>query len=113
MARNNIIPVYLITGFLESGKTTFINETLADEGFNKGEKTPQGMPIPQLTPVADKARFKEFSLMGIKPCVYYRMNTNIEDYRLALEYGAVGFTFDHPDIGGKILDELGARKLKK
>ena len=39
MARNNIIPVYLITGFLESGKTTFINETLADEGFNKGEKT--------------------------------------------------------------------------
>ncbi len=27
------IPVYLFTGFLESGKTKFINETLADENF--------------------------------------------------------------------------------
>ena len=81
--------------------------------FNKGEKTPQGMPIPQLTPVADKARFTEFALMGITPCVYYRMNTNIEDYKLAYENGAIGFTFDHPDIGGEILDKIGARKLKK
>ena len=41
------------------------------------------------------------------------MNTDIEVYRQALEYGALGFTFDHPDIGGQILDQLGARKLKK
>ena len=33
------IPVYLFTGFLESGKTTFIQETLADKRFNKGERT--------------------------------------------------------------------------
>lgn len=33
------IPVYLFTGFLESGKTTFIQGTLEDERFNKGEKT--------------------------------------------------------------------------
>lgn len=33
------IPVYLFTGFLESGKTKFIQETLQDERFNKGEKT--------------------------------------------------------------------------
>ncbi len=32
------IPVYLFTGFLEAGKTRFIQETLEDEGFNKGEK---------------------------------------------------------------------------
>ncbi len=32
------IPVYLFTGFLEAGKTKFIQETLEDEGFNKGEK---------------------------------------------------------------------------
>ena len=32
--------VYLFTGFLESGKTTLIQETLADPGFNDGnEKT--------------------------------------------------------------------------
>ena len=27
------IPVYLITGFLDSGKTTFVQQTLADAGF--------------------------------------------------------------------------------
>ena len=37
MARE--IPVYLFTGFLESGKTTFIQGTLEDERFNSGEKT--------------------------------------------------------------------------
>lgn len=35
----NDIPVYLFTGFLESGKTKFIQETLCDARFNKGEKT--------------------------------------------------------------------------
>ena len=33
------IPVYLFTGFLEAGKTRFIQETLEDERFNTGEKT--------------------------------------------------------------------------
>ena len=33
------IPVYLFTGFLESGKTKTIQETLEDEGFNTGERT--------------------------------------------------------------------------
>ena len=33
------IPVYLFTGFLESGKTKFIQETLEDPRFNAGEKT--------------------------------------------------------------------------
>jgi len=33
------IPVYLFTGFLESGKTKFIQETLEDKKFNNAEKT--------------------------------------------------------------------------
>lgn len=33
------LPVYLFTGFLEAGKTKFIQETLEDERFNKGENT--------------------------------------------------------------------------
>lgn len=33
------IPVYLFTGILESGKTTFIRETLNDKGFQRNEKT--------------------------------------------------------------------------
>ncbi len=39
MSEQNDIPVYLFTGFLESGKTRFIQETLEDKRFNKGEKT--------------------------------------------------------------------------
>lgn len=33
------IPVYVFTGFLDSGKTKFIQGTLEDERFNAGEKT--------------------------------------------------------------------------
>ena len=33
------IPVYLFTGFLEAGKTKFMQGTLEDERFNSGEKT--------------------------------------------------------------------------
>ena len=33
------IPVYAFTGFLEAGKTKFIQETLEDERFNAGERT--------------------------------------------------------------------------
>ena len=33
------IPVYLFVGFLESGKTRFIQDTLCDIRFNSGEKT--------------------------------------------------------------------------
>ncbi len=37
--QNDVIPIYLFLGFLESGKTKFIQETLEDSRFNKGEKT--------------------------------------------------------------------------
>ena len=33
------IPVYVFTGFLDSGKTKFIQETLEDTRFNNGERT--------------------------------------------------------------------------
>ena len=33
------IPVYVFTGFLDSGKTKFIQETLEDPRFNGGERT--------------------------------------------------------------------------
>ena len=33
------LPVYLFTGFLEAGKTKFIQETLEDNRFHKGERT--------------------------------------------------------------------------
>ena len=81
--------------------------------FNSGDKNPQGFPITHPSPVADKARYTEFSLMGIRPCVHYGMNIDEEIYRKSFENGALGFTCDHPDICGEILDRIGARKLKK
>ncbi len=33
------VPVYIFTGFLESGKTLFIQDTLEDKRFNSGERT--------------------------------------------------------------------------
>ena len=33
------IPVYLFVGFLESGKTKFIQETFEDPNFDSGDKT--------------------------------------------------------------------------
>ena len=80
--------------------------------FNKGDTDPSGYPIVHDDLVADKRRFTEFRLMGIKPCVHYGMNVDPEIYRQSLENGAIGFTCDHPDICGQILNDLGARKLK-
>ena len=39
MAQVKEIPVYLFTGFLDAGKSTFIQETLEDPAFNEGQKT--------------------------------------------------------------------------
>ena len=36
---NEDIPVYLFVGFLEGGKTRFIQETMEDKRFNNGERT--------------------------------------------------------------------------
>ena len=32
------IPVYLFTGFMDSGKTSLVKETLSDESFTEGDK---------------------------------------------------------------------------
>ena len=39
MSRRQDVPVYLFTGFLEAGKTKFIQETLEDKRFCNGERT--------------------------------------------------------------------------
>ena len=39
MTDQDFIPVYMLTGFLESGKTTMIQSMLSDENFSAGQKT--------------------------------------------------------------------------
>ena len=39
MEEQSIVPVYMLTGFIESGKTTMLQSMLADQDFTAGEKT--------------------------------------------------------------------------
>ena len=39
MSLLNKVPVYVVNGFLESGKTSFIRETLSYKYFSDGVKT--------------------------------------------------------------------------
>ena len=39
MMDQEFIPVYMLTAFLESGKTTMIQSMLSDENFSAGQKT--------------------------------------------------------------------------
>jgi len=39
MRPDQIIPIYLVAGFLDSGKTTLIHNMLEDESFSRGQKT--------------------------------------------------------------------------
>ena len=64
-------------------------------------------------PVVEKGVFDFFRAVGIRPCVYFSWNVNEDDYRRALENGACGFTCDDAYTCGKILDKLGARKLRR
>ena len=103
-------PKSLMKGYEKDDPYKYYDEVCL---FNHGEKDPQGFPISRNSIVADKARYREFELMGIRPCVYYRLNTDEEVYRQSFENGATGFTSDNPDVCGEILDKIGARKLKR
>lgn len=82
--------------------------------FSSKDKYLDGRPCwDDASPVVDKLVFDNFKLMGIKPCVYYSWNVDEEVYKQAYENGAIGFTCDDAYTCGKILDKLGARKLKK
>jgi glycerophosphodiester phosphodiesterase len=101
-------PAYSMRGWETDNPYKYLDEVCL---FNH-IRTLDNQPVPADTPVVDKKYFEEFAAMGIKPCVYFSMNCNPADYKLAYEYGALGFTCDDPYTCGKILDELGARKLK-
>ncbi len=36
---NQIVPIYIVSGFLDSGKTSIIHNMLEDDGFSRGQKT--------------------------------------------------------------------------
>lgn len=65
------IPVYAFTGFLESGKTKFIQETLEDPRFNGGERT--------LLLVCEEGEEEYDSSTYPHACVYKEIIEEIDD----------------------------------
>ena len=59
-----------------------------------------------------KEHFDYVKSFGVEPWVYFATDS-LEKVKTAVEYGAVGITCNDAYLGGKILDEIGARKLKK
>ena len=39
MRPDQIVPIYIVAGFLDSGKTTLIHNMLEDQSFSRGQKT--------------------------------------------------------------------------
>ena len=83
------MPVYLFLGFLESGKTKFIQETLEDKRFNSGERT--------LVLVCEEVsrRSDQFAIVSV----------NISNFK------NVNDTMGH-DTGDKMLIEIAGRWKK-
>ena len=61
--------------------------------------------------VRAKADFDYVKSLGLEAWVYYKEETP-DLIKTSYENGAVGFTCNDPVRGGKILDEIGARKLR-
>ena len=102
-------PKYMMRGWEKDDPYKYLDEVC----LFHDNRTVDGRNIPAPDPVADKCYFDDFKDMKIKPCVYFRFDNDAEHYRKALANGAIGITSDDAYTCGKILDELGARKLKK
>ena len=63
-------------------------------------------------PVMEAGNFEYVKSLGVEPWVYYK-DDGQRDLTLAIERGAVGVTSNDPVISGAILNEIGARALKK
>ena len=98
------IPVYIFTGFLEAGKTVFIQDTLEDKRFNQGERTlllvcEEGMEeyCPQkfsgknvfIRTIEDKSELTEANL--------YKMISETRSERVLVEYNGLWMIQDFYD----------------
>ena len=109
MAEQTQIPVYLFTGFLEAGKTKFIQETLEDKRFNNGEPTlllvcEEGIEEyePETYPLSEEPHLKsdvDFSLTG--------------KFKVYLDYEGVDSSYEVNvgNLGGSGVDEQEQKNL--
>ena len=74
--QDEFIPVYLFLGFLESGKTKFIQETFEDKRFNTGERT-------LLLVCEEGVEEYDFSKFPKKDCIILRTIEDKSDFNEA------------------------------
>ena len=101
MRRKQDMPVYLFTGFLEAGKTRFIQETLEDKRFCNGEKTlllvcEEGeeeyepdefvSKTVQIRTLKDQAELTSERLEALAEQYGFRLDTPFEQYPKDLNY---------------------------
>lgn len=97
---NQIIPVYIVSGFLDSGKTSIIHNMLEDEGFSRGQKTlivvcEEGMEEydeAQLSKQKTQLHMVD-SVDEMTPSLFVELNKQYKPERVIIEYNSV-FTFD-------------------
>ena len=61
MRQQEIVPVYMLMGFLESGKTTMIHSMLTDEGFSGGQSIAASAGLSPCSPIEKGAVKKSLS----------------------------------------------------
>ena len=93
---NQIVPIYIVSGFLDSGKTTIIRNMLEDEGFSRGQKTlivlcEEGMEELDETALA-KQNAKVHTVDSVEdmtPSLFVDLNKQYKPERVIIEYNSV------------------------
>ena len=95
--QQNDVPVYLFTGFLESGKTKFIQETLQDRRFDTGERTlllvcEEGEEEYQLSKLRNGRRVTLLNVENeedLTPELLARWDRDVRPERVVVEYNGM------------------------
>lgn len=89
------LPVYLFTGFLESGKTKFIADTLSDDRFNEGESTllivcEEGIEEYDLSKYGDNVHLIEVEKEEeLSPAFFSKLEKTHKAKRAVIEYNGM------------------------
>ena len=95
-APDQIIPIYLVAGFLDSGKTTLVHNMLDDDSFSRGQKTllivcEEGMEEYDEQKLAAKHVTVHMvdSEEDMKPQLFVELNKQYRPERVIIEYNNV------------------------
>ncbi len=98
-APDQIIPIYIVSGFLDSGKTTLIHNMLEDDSFSRGQKTllivcEEGMEEYDADALAKRKvdLYMLDSEADMTPQLFVELNKKYHPERVIIEYNSV-FTF--------------------